>query len=57
MTKVIQVFSLILWIVGLIFIVLALVPSLGGGGADKLTLAAVLFFGAIAGMTVAPVAS
>lgn len=56
MVKVTQVISLVLWVIGLIILVLALIPSLGGGGGpDKLIVAAVLFLGAIAGMAVAPV--
>ena len=56
MGNVIRVIALILWIIGLILLVLALVPSIGGGGADKVVLAGVLFLGAIAGVNVAGVA-
>ena len=57
MGNVIRVLSLIAWILGVILIVLALIPSIGGGGADKLMIAAVLFLCAIAGVNVAPVAA
>jgi len=57
MGNVIRVISLILWIIGLILLVLALVPSIGGsGGPDKLIVAGVLFLGAIAGVNVSGVA-
>lgn len=56
MGNVIRVISLIAWILGIVLLVLALIPSIGGGGADKLTVAAVLFLCAIAGVNVAPVA-
>ena len=58
MSELIRIISLIAWIIGIVLLVLALVPSLGGGGGpDKLIAAGVLFLCAIGGMGVAGVAS
>jgi hypothetical protein len=58
MSEIVRIISLIAWIIGIVLLVLALVPSLGGGGGpDKLIAAGVLFLCAIAGMGVAGVAS
>ena len=58
MSELVRIISLIAWIIGIVFLVLALVPSIGGGGGpDKLIVAGVLFLCAMSGMSVAGVAT
>ncbi|MHB8625831.1 MAG: hypothetical protein ACYDBJ_26800 [Aggregatilineales bacterium] len=57
MSEIVRIISLIAWIIGIVLLVLALVPSIGGGGGpDKLIVAGVLFLCSMAGMSVSGVA-